>query len=277
MSLGIATRRPLRPVGSGGGRGIELARAGAENGSGLEARAGIVFSQLTGARNRNVPGIPHAGANMLAAQHYAGDGVIGKPNRSVEAGGAPVAIQESGGSGIGVVVQRIHPTVSEIHEVGVKPAQVNVGTFSEFVVGAPGETPTAAIVAILAFIDAIEPSRAARKGGGDVRDGFNVVDAATIPVVGEANQCAEALFGSEALAHGSGRLDQSPPIHDRSVATHPTQSDRGPLTGRLGNEVYGAADAVGIHVGLQGLVDFHGFDDVCRYGIQLDLARIIFR
>jgi len=49
------------------------------------------------------------------------------------------------------------------------------------------------------------------------------------------------------------------------------------LARRLGHKIYGATDAIGVHVGLQGLVDLHGFDDVGGNGIQLDLADAGFR
>ena len=54
----------------------------------------------------------------------------------------------------------------------------------------------------------------------------------------------------------------------------PKARDRncGTFRGRLGDEVHGATDAVSIHVGLQGLVDFYRLNNVRRHCIELDLA-----
>ena len=46
----------------------------------------------------------------------------------------------------------------------------------------------------------------------------------------------------------------------------------GALAGILGTEVDGAADAVGVLVGGEGLVDLDGLDEVGGYDVQADLA-----
>src|SRR4029077_706276 len=113
--------------------------------------------------------------------------------------------------------------------------------------------------------------------GSNIRDRFEVVNAAAVPIVGATNESAEALVGTEALPNRAGCFNEAAAIYDGGISTHPANVDGRALTRSLGHKIHGTADTIRIHVGLQGLVDFHGLDDVSRNGIQLDLAHSGFR
>ena len=76
----------------------------------------------------------------------------------------------------GIVGQGIDPLVAKIAKTRIDAAQVNVGTFAQFVVGAARQTPAATLVLIVANVLGVEESAGGAVGvGGNVGTRFDVV------------------------------------------------------------------------------------------------------
>ena len=113
--------------------------------------------------------------------------------------------------------------------------------------------------------------------GGQVRHRFNVINATAVPIVRAADEQTKALVRSEAVTNGAGGFHKAAATQNGRISTHAAKIDSGALPRGLGDEVHGAADAVAVHVGLQGLIDFHRLDDVRGNGVKFDLANIRLR
>src|SRR5262249_14604837 len=96
---------------------VKLAIAGRKV---LAERSGAVadLADLRSTGGSNIPRVPSGGKDVASAQKKAADGVVGTPNRVVEAGWAAIAKE--------VVVDGITPAVAVIVEIRVHPLQVNV-------------------------------------------------------------------------------------------------------------------------------------------------------
>jgi len=85
---------------------------------------------------------------------------------------------------------------------------------------------------------------------GDVRDRFNVIDAATVPIVRSADEQSETLAGAKSLSDRTCSFHKAASAENGSVSTHAADVHRGTLASGLGDQIHGAANAIAIHVGL---------------------------
>src|SRR5262249_45600172 len=133
-------------------------------------------------------------------------------------------------------------------------------------------SPTTAIVTIFAKVHGIENANLLTTSGSEVGDRFDVVNTAAVPVVGATEEKTEFLINAKTLAESACSFDEVAAAFDWRVTTHAADADGGALAGSFRDKVYGAADAVAIHVGLQSFVDFDGLDDIGWDGVKFDLA-----
>src|SRR5215831_15778767 len=101
-------------------------------------------------------------------------------------------------------------------EIRVEAANIDVRTLGEFVVRAPGESPATPIVAVFTNIDGFKiPGLRPTRKRGDVRNRFDVVDAAAIPIVTTADEQPELLVAPETLTECARCLDNAAPTENR--------------------------------------------------------------
>ena len=67
-------------------------------------------------------------------------------------------------------------------------------------------------------------------------------------------------------------MHERPSSLDRGRSAATSQRECGTFTGRFCDEVHRTADTIAVHVSLEGFVHFHGFQQVCWHGIELDLT-----
>src|SRR5579872_5836630 len=85
---------------------------------------------------------------------------------------------------IATVCERVDPLVAVVLKGGIEAAQENAGTFCKLVIGAAIESPTRAVVDVVAQIDAVVMWREAPYG----RHRLNIVDAASVEVISAAKE-----------------------------------------------------------------------------------------
>src|SRR5579859_7543105 len=134
----------------------------------------------------------------------------GKGHRAI---GAPLVLGQEGIDGWG-----IDPIVAEVIEERVEALEINARSVVETVVERAAKPTAIAEVFIIAqVISACER-----------RSGFNIVDAAPVPVVGSADKHAEFAIGKESLAQCAVELVNRPPTDDVGMAAASFQVHRGP-------------------------------------------------
>ncbi len=112
---------------------------------------------------------------MFATETEAADGSIGSLAGGIEVGCA--------GGDRGVI-----PLVAVILEVGVYSPQVEAGEGAQFVVGRTGETPAVAVIAV--FADGVAVVNRMGESGSRIDGRLEVIDAASIEIVGTAKENA---------------------------------------------------------------------------------------
>ena len=142
-------------------------------------------------------------------------------------------------------------------EIRVDIAPIDVRSFFQLVIGASRNPPAAPVVSVFADIYGIENSNRLPADRRQVRHRLNVVNPAPIPIVRATNEQTETLVRTKPPANGTGRFHKAAAAENGSISTHAAHLHRGTLPGGLGDQVYGAANAIAIHVGLQRLVNFN--------------------
>src|SRR5271155_2695293 len=158
-------------------------------------------------------------------------------------------------------------------EAGINATKINVRTFTQFVIDAAREPPTAPLILIFADVLSIEiASRGTVRESRHVGDRLGIIDAPAIPVIRAANERSPALVGAKSLSDRSARLHDVAVAHDGRGTAAAKNVNRWAFTGSFGNDVDGPADAVTIHIGLQCFVYFDGFHQICRHRIEFDFT-----
>ena len=221
----------------------------------LELRSAVAARlQHSRPRRRQIPAQPVAARRVTAAADEAPDCVV--RTAPVHAGAGHVA-----------VVQRVDPFLAPVAKRGIQGTEGQARAVAYAVIRAAGQAPPCPVVHVIAQIDGVIVRAQARDG----RRRFDVVDPASVPVVGPAEQQTQLLIRAESSAERRVELAHAASADDRRVAAQPGHHDRRPCARGFRPEVHAAADAIGVHVGLQRLVDFDRLDEIRSQRVQLDL------
>jgi len=128
---------------------------------------------------------------VVSAEVDAADGILGTLFRCVELGGA--------GGG-----RRVIPLLTVVFDFGENASDIHVGIVVELIIDRAGGALAGAVVLILAVgIALVEDFRWRRRG---VNRWIDLVDTASIPVVGETEQRAEPTGGTKPFAQSKPEL-----------------------------------------------------------------------
>src|SRR5437588_2159543 len=153
----------------------------------------------------------------------------------------------------GPKTRRIDPVLPDVLELRKKATEVEKRRGTEFIVDAGSIAKPRAVIPVFAHICAEEyrnPTlEIAIPRVRESRCGFQVIDAAGVPVVAAAKHYAQALFTAEALTSGRAELVEVPASRNWCVTAHANHGDVRLIGGLLGHQVHRPADGVALLVG----------------------------
>src|SRR6185312_17364930 len=172
-------------------------------------------------------------------------------------------------------VEVIDGAEAAVGEVGEEAAQIDAAVVAQGAVEASAEAVAGAVIEVLAEVGIVHQGR--RHRGVGVRNGLEVVDAASVSVERAAEDGAPLLMTAPTPSGGAADLAGVAGIVNRGEAAVGVDGKDGGAAGNLGDQVDRASDGVTALVGFESLVELDRTHKVGGDDVEFHLPDAAFR